>query len=102
MMSEKLTRRRYTKEFKIDVMTQSYQQVNIAAFAHDLGIRPELIYRWRSQYGQDPDRSFPGNGIPQQSAAEAELTRLQRENATLRMERDIRTKALGICSTSGG
>jgi len=101
-MSEKLTRRRYTKEFKIDVLTQSYQQENIAAFAHDLGIRPELIYRWRSEYANDPDGSFPGHGIPQQSPEEVEVARLQRENATLRMERDILKKALGIFSTSDG
>ncbi len=101
-MSEKLTRRRYPKEFKIDVITQSYQQENIAAFAHDLGIRPELVSRWRSEYAKDPDRSFPGHGIPQQTAEEAEVARLERENATLRMERDILKKALGIFSTSDG
>lgn len=101
-MSQTTTRRRYPKACKIDVITHSDQQENIAAFAQDLGIRPELIYRWRSEYAKDPDTSFPGNGIPQQSAEEAELTRLQREKATLRMERDIRTKALGLCSTSDG
>lgn len=88
-MPEKVPRRRYTKEFKLDVIAQSDQCSNIAQLAHDLGIRPELLYRWRSAYAQDPAGSFPGNGVPQQSPEAAELARLQRENAALRMERDI-------------
>lgn len=97
-MPDPQPRRRYTKEFKLDVIAQSYQCSNIAQLAHDLGIRPELLYRWRSASAQDPPGSFPGHGIPQQSPVEAELTRLRRENAALQMERDILKKAIGICS----
>jgi transposase len=101
-MPEPLPRRRYTKAFKLDVIAQSSHCSNIAQLAHDLGIRPELLYRWRSAYARDPAGSFPGHGIPQQSPEEAAVARLQRENATLRMERAILKKALGIFSTSDG
>ena len=98
-MASSSTRRRFTREFKLDVIAQSQTCASIVGLARDLGIRPELIYRWRTEFTQDPARSFSGNGIPQESATEAELTRLQRDNARLRQERDILKKALGICST---
>lgn len=101
-MSKNKTRRSFSKEFKLDVITQSYQRENIKELATELGLRPELIYRWRSEYGTDPQRSFPGQGNPKQTPEEAELARLQRENADLRMERDILKKAIGIFSKKNG
>ncbi len=101
-MSKNKTRRSFSKEFKLDVITQSYQRENIKELATELGLRPELIYRWRSEYGTDPQRSFPGQGNLRHTPEEAELARLQRENADLRMERDILKKAIGIFSKKNG
>ena len=101
-MAEKRTRRSFTKEFKLDVISQSYQRENIRQLADELGIRPELIYRWRSEYEQAPEDSFPGKGLQQLSPEQAELKRLERENADLRMERDILKKAIGIFSKKNG
>ena len=101
-MAEKRTRRSFTKEFKLDVISQSYQRDNIRELAAELGIRPELIYRWRSEYERTPEDSFPGKGIQQLSPEQAELKRLERENADLRMERDILKKAIGIFSKKNG
>lgn len=102
MMTEKRTRRSFTKEFKLDVISQSYQRENIRKLADELGIRPELIYRWRSEYERTPEDSFPGKGNQVLSAEAQEVARLQRENAGLRMERDILKKAIGIFSKKNG
>lgn len=101
-MEGKQTRRSFTKEFKLDVISQSYQTDNIRKLADELGIRPELIYRWRSEYGSDPQRSFPGKGNQQRTPEAEDLARLQRENADLRMERDILKKAIGIFTSRRG
>lgn len=101
-MADKQQRRTFSKAYKLDVITQSYQCDNIRELAYELGIRPELIYRWRAQYEQAPQESFPGNGVPQQSPQQAELERLRRELADTRMERDILKKAIGIFSRKNG
>jgi len=101
-MAEKQTRRKFSKQYKLDVIAQSYQRENIKELADELGIRPELIYRWRAEYREAPEESFPGNGVVKQSADQAELRRLERENADLRTERDILKKAIGIFTSRRG
>jgi len=101
-MPEKQTRRTFTKEFKVDVINQSDQCDNIRELADNLGIRPELIYRWRGEHQARPDSSFPGNGIPKQTVPEKELARLRSQLAQARMERDILKKAIGIFGKTNG
>lgn len=95
-MIEKQTRRTFTKEFKLDVINQSEKCDKITELAADLGLRPELIYRWRSEFKTDPDRSFPGKGVEKQTPEQQKIAELQRELADVRIERDILKKAMGI------
>lgn len=101
-MASKNTRRSFPKEYKLDVIQQSYQRDNIRELAEELGLRPELIYRWRSEYKDEPDLSFPGKGVVKQSPEEKELSRLKRELTDVRMERDILKKAIGIFTKKKG
>lgn len=101
-MTEQKTRRKFTKEFKVDVINQSNQCDNISQLAKDLGIRPELIYRWRSEHKDRPESSFPGNGNPKQTPHEKELARTKKALTTARMERDILKKAIGIFGRRNG
>jgi len=96
------TRRTYSKQFKLDVIQQSYQRDNIRELADELGIDPGLIYAWRSTYKNSPQRSFPGKGIPSRTPEEKELAELKKELADVRMERDILKKAMGIFATKNG
>lgn len=88
----KTDRRQYTAEFKRDavglVTTQGY---TVAAAARNLGINPNLLYRWKGEYGEARRQAFPGKGhqVPEQ----AELRQLRDENRRLRLERDILKKA---------
>ena len=79
-MSTKKTRKRYSKEFKLDVIQQSYLRENIRELANELGLRPELIYKWRAVYEdrQPTQQPFPGNGV-------AILSRKGSENWKLKM-----------------
>jgi len=97
-MSKKKTRKRYSKEFKLDVIQQSYLRENIRELANELGLRPELIYKWRALYEDrgSGQASFPGNGVQAFTPEQEKLRKLEAENAELRMERDILKKAIGI------
>lgn len=50
-MGKKQNRKNYTKEFKLDVIQQSYRRENITELASELGLRPALIYKWRAASG---------------------------------------------------
>ena len=95
-------RRTYSKQFKLDVIQQSYERDNIRELADELGIDPGLIYAWRSKHKQQPQQAFPGKGIPGQMPEEKELAELKKELTDVRMERDILKKAMGIFTKKNG
>ena len=89
-------RRQFTPEFKLETVRLAIESTKpLTQIARDLGIRPELLYRWKTQAarreGQPSRDVFPGHG--QLPAADEEVRRLQRENMVLREERDILKKA---------
>ena len=97
-----LSRRIFNKEFKLNAVELSYKRENIKELAHELEIRPELLYRWRNEFASRETASFPGNGKTIMSAEESENARLRKELIDMRMERDILKKAVGIFSKSDG
>jgi transposase len=90
-----MERRTYSKEFKREAVQLSYDSDGtIAQVAENLGIRPELLYRWRREQLQEGDDAFRGKGMSK--ASEEEVRRLRRELDQVRMERDILKKALSV------
>lgn len=90
------TRRQFTGAFKLEavqLVTQSGRP--LAQVARELGIRPDMLRTWKRQaegrVGFASNDVFPGPG--QRTSQEDELRRLQRENETLRQERDFLKKA---------
>ena len=77
-------------------MTQQ-EGVAVVEVARQLGIRPKLLYNWRAAFLKDGDHAFPGTG--HQTPEQAELAKLRRENAQLKMERDILKKAMRVIIT---
>jgi transposase len=65
--------------------------VSLAQAARDLDLHVNSLRKWVQDYQADPQHAFPGER--QQKPEAAELTRLRREVAKLRMERDILKKA---------
>jgi len=95
-------RRKFDRSFKLKAVELSYQRENMKELCAELGIRPELLYRWRSEFATRPTASFPGNGKVALTEEETEVVRLKKELAEMRMERDILKKAVGIFSKSDG
>ena len=98
----KKERRRFTKDFKLNAVELSYSRSNIVELANELNVRPELLYRWRSELASYQVKSFPGNGKQIMIEEESQLAQLKKELSEMRMERDILKKAVGIFSKSDG
>ena len=94
-MSKK--RRQFDRAFKVEaVRLVTEERRPVAAVARDLGIGENLLHRWKQQFTDQQESAFIGTG--HLSAEQAELRRLQRENADLREERDILKKAISVFS----
>lgn len=96
------TRRKFDREFKLKIVELSYSSQYIKDLATEYDVRPELIYRWRSEFATFEGVSFPGNGNKKMTEEESEIAHLKKELADTRMERDILKKAVGIFSKSDG
>ena len=95
-------RRKYDHNFKIKAVELSQQRESVSELSIELGLNPNLIYRWRREFLDRNEASFPGNGKVGQTEQEAEIARLKKELADAREERDILKKAVGIFSKSDG
>ncbi len=84
-------RRRFSPEFKQEAVRLVMEGQKVAQVAADLGIRPEVLRRWKQQVEAGGSKAFPGHGRVR--AENAELVALRRENKRLREERDILKKA---------
>ena len=82
-------RKKYDKEFKLTVVEVSFARGKVKEVAEEYGIDPQMLATWRSQYKNHKEIAFPGNGKKMQTETEKEISRLQRELADVRMERDI-------------
>jgi transposase len=86
------TRKRYSKEYKLDaislVLEQGYTQAEVA---RSLEVNANMLGRWIKEHEAADGQAFRGNGklTPEQ----AEIRRLREENRRLKMEKDILKKA---------
>jgi len=84
------SRRRYTHEFKLEAVRLSQQPgVTQTELASELGIRAEMLYRWRKELQSDAEQAFPGQGTLKERDREMDklrkqVTRLKGENAFLK------------------
>jgi transposase len=86
------TRKKYSKEFKLDAISlvtdQGYSR---AEAARSLSINPTILNRWIKENESDDGQAFRGNG--KLTAEQLEIRRLREENKRLKMEKDILKKA---------
>jgi transposase len=86
------TRRQFSREFKLEAVRLVKERgVSVAQAARDLDVHENVLRKWVRELAGDPQHAFPGKGVMKPEAAEIE--RLKKEVAKLRMERDILKKA---------
>jgi len=94
------TRKTYDRDFKEKAVALSNARGKTSEIAEELGIKPDLIRRWKREFEQYEKNSFPGNGKAKMTDQERELDNLRKELQEMRMERDILKKAIIIFSVS--
>lgn len=86
------TRRTFSSEFKREAVRLIKERgVSLAQAARDLDLHENVLRKWVRELSGDPEHAFPGQG--QMKPEQAEIARLKKEVAKLRMERDILKKA---------
>jgi len=90
----------YDRKFKENAVKLSYQRDNLNDLARELGIRTELVYRWRRELKEYGTGSFSGHGVPNLTPEMKELSDLKKQIQRIETENDILKKALSIVSKS--
>ena len=57
-----LSRRKFTREFKLDAIERLESGASVAAVARAVEVSPSLLQRWRQEFRESPGRAFPGAG----------------------------------------
>lgn len=89
-MTKKKRYRRYSPEFKREALKRAAEEgVTDVIVCEELGISARQLRRWRDEYRLLGDDAFPGQG----RGRDEELTRLKRELAKVKQERDFLKQA---------
>jgi transposase len=87
----KTTRRQFTDAFKSEAVRLTRDSGRpVAQVARERGISDNVLYRWRTEQQQVDSQGRTRQAV---RAEQDELTRLTRENETLRKERDFLKRA---------
>jgi len=85
------TRKRYTREFKVEAVRLALESGEAASrIAKELGVHPNTLKAWMDELQADPKNAFPGKGRMKPDAEE--LQRLRREVVRLRQELEFLKK----------
>ena len=82
-----LSRRKFTKEFKLAAVRRLEQGVSVGEVARAMEVNPNVLHRWRREFRQAPCNSFPGNGKRRWS--EGRIAELERKIGQQTLEIDF-------------
>ena len=82
-----LSRRRFTREFKMAAIERLEQGVSMGEVARALEVNPNVLQRWRREFRQGPGNAFPGLG--QRRWAEGRVAELERKIGQQALEIDF-------------
>lgn len=82
-------RRQFDKEFKMMAVELCRSGKSTSTVAEELGLRPELVNRWKREYEESKAGSFSGNGKQIQTELEAENARLKKQLKDSELENAI-------------
>ena len=82
-----LSRRMFTKEFKLAAVQRLEQGVSLGEVARALELNPNVLHRWRREVRQGPGNAFPGQG--KQRWSEGRIAELERKIGQQALEIDF-------------
>ena len=93
------TRKKYSKEFKLDAVSLVLdQQYTRAAAARSLGINQNMLGRWIKEHESEDGQSFRGNG--KLSPEQEQIRDLKSQVKRLELEKEILKNCLLYTSPS--
>jgi len=94
----KRERRHFDREFKLMTVNLVYTGKSTKEVAEELGIKPDLIRRWKREHESYGGNSFTGQGNALLTEEQKQIIRLKKELREAQLERDILKKAVSIFS----
>jgi len=92
----KVTRKRYTAEFKAKVALEAIRgELTLAELVAKHGIHQTMIAAWKKQAVEGMAATFSGKAEAVQATSEAELAKLHAKIGQLVIEKDFLSKAFG-------
>ena len=92
MVRKMTSRRKYSKEFKLDAVSLVLdQQYTRAEAARSLGINQNMLGRWIKEHESEDGQSFRGNG--KLSPEQEQIRDLKSQVKRLELEKEILKKA---------
>ena len=82
-----LSRRQFTKEFKLAAIRRLEQGISLAEVARALEVNPNVLHRWRREFRHGPGNAFSGNG--KQRWSEGRIAELERKVGQQALEIDF-------------
>ena len=82
-----LSRRQYTKEFKLAAVQRVEMGASIAEAARAFEVNPNVLHRWRREFRQGPGNVFSGFG--KRRWEESQVARLERKIGQQALEIDL-------------
>ena len=82
-----LSRRMFTKEFKLAAVQRLEQGVSLGEVARAVEVNPSVLHRWRREIRQGPGNVFPGHG--KQRWSEGRIADLERKIGQQALEIDF-------------
>ena len=87
-----LSRRQFTKEFKLAAVRRLEQGVSIGEAARALEVNPNVLHRWKRELHEHGTKAFAGNGKAR--AEESRIAELERKVGRQAMENDFLRRCL--------
>ena len=88
-----LSRRQFTKEFKLAAVRRLEQGISMAEAARALEVSPNVLHRWRREFREGVETAFPGLGRKRESE-ENRLAELERKIGQQTLEIDFLKRVL--------
>ena len=82
-----LSRRKFTREFKLAAVRRLEAGVSMAEVARGLEVSPNVLHRWQREFRQAPGNAFPGHG--QRRWSEGQIAELERKIGRQAVEIDF-------------
>ena len=82
-----LSRRKFTKEFKLEAVRRLEAGISLAEVARGVEVSPNVLQRWRREFQQAPGNAFPGHG--QRRWSEGKIAELERKIGQQAVEIDF-------------